>query len=243
MKEARYFYVPQAHVESLLPSEEATHALRVLRLKPGDEIFLIDGEGTFHLARVTIASSKHCAYEILESMPQSPTWNGRIHLAMAPTKMMERVEWMVEKATEVGFDEVTFLDCRFSERRVVKTERVEKIVIAAMKQSRKAWKPVVNGMTPFSQFVSAPRGGRKFIAHCYDEVPRADLFDLLTQPSSSLDEEVTLMVGPEGDFSIDEVRLAMEHGFVSVSLGESRLRTETAGLSAVMMAQLALRKR
>ena len=144
MKEARYFYVPQAHVESQLPSEEATHALRVLRLQPGDEIFLIDGEGTFHLARVTIASSKHCAYEILESMPQSPTWNGRIHLAMAPTKMMERVEWMVEKATEVGFDEVTFLDCRFSERRVVKTERVEKIVIAAMKQSRKAWKPVVN---------------------------------------------------------------------------------------------------
>ena len=243
MKETRFFYVPQADVAGQLPPEEASHALRVLRLQAGDEIYLIDGAGTFHLARVSMASSKQCAYEVLRSMPQQPTWNGHIHLAMAPTKMMDRVEWMVEKATEVGFDEITFLDCRFSERRVVKTERVEKIIVSAMKQSHKAWKPVVHGMTPFAQFVTAPRGGRKYIAHCYEEVERADLFDLLSQPSSSPDEEVTVMVGPEGDFSIDEVRLALQHGFVSVSLGQSRLRTETAGLSAVMMAQLALRKR
>ncbi len=244
MKEARYFYVPQADEVNQLPQEEATHALRVLRLQPGDEIFLIDGAGVFHLARVTVTSSKQCLYEVVKSMPQSRAWKGRIHLAIAPTKMMDRVEWMVEKATEVGFDELTFLDCRFSERRVVKTERVEKIVVAAMKQSRKPWKPVVNGMTPFAQFVSTPRDGLKFIAHCYEEVPRMDLFDILTQPlSSTTDTDVTVMIGPEGDFSIDEVRLAMEHGFVPVSLGTSRLRTETAGLSAVMMVQLTLRKR
>ena len=118
MKEVRYFYVPEAATQVELPAEEATHALRVLRLKGGDEIFLMDGEGSFYRAEVTAASSKRCLYEIKETMPQKRAWKGHIHLAIAPTKMMERIEWMAEKATEIGFDELSFLNCQFSERKV-----------------------------------------------------------------------------------------------------------------------------
>ncbi len=242
MKEARYFYVPDALVAGQLPDDEAAHAARVLRLQAGDEIYLIDGVGNFHRAELTLVSPKHCAYQVMETMPQPSLWRSHIHLAMAPTKMIDRVEWMAEKATEIGFDELTFLDCRFSERRVVKTERVERIVMAAVKQSRKAWLPVVNGMTPFEQFVSSPREGAKFIAHCYGEMARSDLYDALLALEDDV-PQVTILVGPEGDFSIEEVRLAMDNGYLSVSLGECRLRTETAALSAVMMSQLALRKR
>ena len=241
MKEARFFFVPGAASQHALPPDEAVHATRVLRLQSGDEIFLIDGEGTFHRAHVTMASQKHCGYEILDSEPQRRAWRGHLHLAMAPTKMMDRVEWMAEKATEIGFDELSFIDCQFSERKVIKTERIEKIVIAAVKQSRKAWKPQVNSITSFSDFVKTPRTGAKYIAHCYEEIPRQDLYTLLQNTPVTECPDVTVMIGPEGDFSIDEVRLAIAHGFIPVTLGEARLRTETACLSAVMMAQLCRR--
>jgi 16S rRNA (uracil1498-N3)-methyltransferase len=240
MKESRYFYVPDAANQTELPPDEAMHAMRVLRLKGGDELFLMDGIGNYYRAQVTIAATHHCYYEILEQMPQERQWQGRIHLAIAPTKMLERIEWMLEKATEVGFDEVSFVNCKFSERRVLKTTRLEKIVVSAMKQSRKAWKPIINEMVPYKRFFEEPQQGRKFIAHCYEEIPRTDLFDeLRTIYKSSEQEDVTVLVGPEGDFSIDEVKMALDAGYESVHLGESRLRTETAGLAAVMMMQLA----
>lgn len=240
MKEARYFYVPEAASQTELPSDEAMHALRVLRLKADDEIFLMDGEGTYYRARITIAATHHCYYEILEAMPQQRQWPCRIHLAIAPTKMLDRIEWLLEKATEIGVDEVSFLNCKFSERRILKSTRLDKIVIAAMKQSRKAWKPVINELTAFKRYVEQPLQGRKFIAHCYDEIPRTYLFDeLRANPlTGTADDNVTVLVGPEGDFSLDEVQMALDVGYVSVHLGESRLRTETAGLAAVMMAQL-----
>lgn len=240
MKEIRYFYVPNAASVGELPEEEAKHAVRVLRLQSGDRMVLVDGEGGLFDAEVSVASGKHCLYNILETLPYEREWRGRISLAIAPTKMMDRMEWMAEKATEVGFDEISFLDCKFSERKTLRTDRVERIVVSAMKQSYKACKPVVNEMCGFKEFVSKEREGRKFIAHCYEEVARRDLFDEL----SAMDAEtpVTVLVGPEGDFSIDEVRLAMEHGYESISLGRSRLRTETAGLSAVMMANLSKRR-
>lgn len=245
MKEVRYFYVPDAANQVELPAEEATHALRVLRLKGGDEIFLMDGEGSFYRAEVTAASSKRCLYEIKENMPQKRAWKGHIHLAIAPTKMMERIEWMAEKATEIGFDELSFLNCQFSERKVVKTPRIDKIVISAVKQSHKAWKPVVNELESFKEFIQTPRPGRKFICHCYEEVEKKDFFqeiNLCTDASQRSDaDDITVLVGPEGDFSIDEVRLALENGYESVSLGTSRLRTETAGLVAVHMAHIARR--
>ena len=240
MKETRYFYVPDAASTNELPAEEAAHASRVLRLESGDEVFLIDGAGCFFKAQLTLVTKGRCLYDIVERLPQEKTWNGRIAVAMAPTKVIDRVEWTLEKATEIGIDEFSLLNCAFSERRNVKLERLDKIVIAAVKQSRKAWKPLLNDLQPFEDFVNRPRKGAKYIAHCYAEIDKKDLYGELLQLNG--DEEVTILIGPEGDFSIDEVRLAMSKGYVPVSLGQSRLRTETAALAATMIAQLAFRK-
>lgn len=237
MKEIRFFYVPDAATAGELPADEAIHAVRVLRLKAGDELMLMDGQGCFFEAEVTVASSHHCLYAIKTTLPQQRPWEGRVHLAIAPTKMAERIEWLVEKATEVGVDELSLLDCQFSERRQMKVLRLEKILVSAMKQSRKAWKPELHDMQLFAAFVKSHPAGHRYIAHCYEEVPRTNLFDELRQLSAA--DDVLVMVGPEGDFSIDEVRQAVDAGFVSVDLGKSRLRTETAGLAAVMMMQLA----
>lgn len=240
MKEERYFYVPDASHQNELPKEEALHALKVLRMQVGDEMFLMDGGGVFYQAMITTANSKHCLYSIQQALPQEKTWNGNIHLAIAPTKMMDRMEWMTEKCTEIGFDELTFLRCQFSERTTIRTDRIEKIVIGAVKQSRKPWKPVVNDLIKFSDFIQIPRKGRKFIAHCYEEISRKDLF--LTLQQMPQQQDVTILIGPEGDFSIDEVKEAINYGYEPITLGSSRLRTETAGLMAVAMAQLSKRK-
>ena len=236
MKEVRFFYAPDAASGNELPSEEAMHALRVLRLSTGDEIMLMDGQGNYYRAEVTLAHIKHCLYEIKETIPQPRQWPGHIHLAIAPTKLMDRMEWMIEKAVEIGVDEISFLNCQFSERRIVKIPRADNIVVSAVKQSHKAWKPQLNDMVSFKDFMLQPRQGHKFIAHCYEEIPRTYLFDELRKLSPS--EPATVLIGPEGDFSLAEVQEAVRQGYQSVHLGESRLRTETAGLSAVMMMQL-----
>ena len=237
MKEVRFFYDPLVNGE--LPQDEAKHATRVLRLSQGDELLLMDGNGSFYRAEITVADNHRCLYRILEDMPQERAWEGHIHLAMAPTKLNDRTEWFAEKATEIGLDELSFLDCKFSERRVIKCERIDKILISAVKQSHKAWKPILNEMTPFERFVQQERKGDKFICHCYNQEDIGEgeekplLMDVLRRGA-----ETTVMVGPEGDFSIDEVRLALKNGYRSVSLGTSRLRTETAALVAVHMMQL-----
>jgi len=236
MKEVRFFYVPDAANTTELPVDEAMHAMRVLRLKMGDEMMLMDGQGTFFRAEVTLTQTHHCYYAIKEVMPQEAQWKGRVHLAIAPTKMMDRIEWMVEKAVEIGVDELSFLNCQFSERRVIKIPRLEKIVVSAVKQSHKAWMPQLHEMTPFDSFIAQPRKERKYIAHCYEEIPRTYLYDELRKPSDV--QDALVLVGPEGDFSIDEVRKAVANGYQSVHLGKSRLRTETAGLSTIMMMQL-----
>lgn len=237
MKETRYFYAPDAATANELPEEEATHAIRVVRLQSGDEMVLMDGRGCHYRAEVTTTAPHHCRYKIVERMPQEPQWQGRMHLAIAPTKMIDRMEWLLEKATEMGFDEVSFLDCRFSERKTIKTDRMERIVIAAAKQSHKAWLPKLNAMRSFKDFIASHNEGHKYIAHCYDQFERVELFSQLR--SLSPKDDVTVLIGPEGDFSVDEVEKAMANGYVSVSLGSSRLRTETAGLASVMMFQLA----
>ena len=231
MKEVRFFYTPEPQAGKL-PDEEAAHAVRVLRMTEGDELFLMDGRGTFYRAEITEVSKHRCGYRIVETMPQSRPWKAHLHLAMGATKNMDRTEWFAEKATEIGFDELTFLDCRFSERRVVKNERIEKILISAMKQSRKAELPHLNAMMPFGEFIKGPFSGQKFICHCYE-----DNLPLLKDQLVS-GEDALVMIGPEGDFSIDEVREAEAAGFRSVSLGKSRLRTETAALVAVHLMQL-----
>lgn len=251
MKEVRYFYVPDAASKSELPQEEAQHAAKVLRLEAGDEVFLMDGVGNYYRAELTLVSQKHCLYDIKETMPQEKAWNGNIHLAIAPTKNIDRIEWIAEKCTEIGWDELSFLNCKFSERKQIRVDRIEKIVVSAVKQSRKPVMPKVNELTDFKTFITQPREGRKFICHCYDEIERRDLFAELsaTYSTYSLGPEAqktamdcTILVGPEGDFSIDEVRLALDHDYESVTLGDFRLRTETAGLVAVTMLQLAMRK-
>lgn len=239
MKEARYFYVPNATEHNELPTDEAIHAIRVLRLKIGDDIFLIDGKGTFYEAVVTLANSKHCLYKITQTLVQNKTWKGHIHLAIAPTKDISRIEWLVEKATEIGFDEISFLNCQFSERKNLRIDRIERIVISAMKQSRKAWKPIVNNMLSFEDFMQKEVTGQKFICHCYNEIEKTDFFSNIN--NSGLFEGITVLIGPEGDFSINEVHQALQQQYKSTTLGNSRLRTETAGLAAVLMANLASR--
>lgn len=241
MKEERFFYVPSTEENEELPLAEATHALKVLRLQEGDEMFLMDGEGTFYRAQVSMTTNHRCFYNIIEKQPQEKTWHGKIHVAVAPTKNADRVEWFVEKATEVGFDEVSLLHTKFTERKIMKATRLAAIITSAVKQSRKPYMPWINTMVDFKKFMEQPRIGRKFICHCYNEFPKKDFFTELKE-NVSPDEEITVLIGPEGDFSVDEVALALKNGYESVSLGQSRLRTETAALMAVAYANLAKRK-
>lgn len=227
------FYTPDILSDLELPEEEAQHCVRVLRLKVGDEVMLTDGKGCFYKAQLSAVSGKRCMVSLLETMPQQQLWEGYLHIAMAPTKNMDRTEWFAEKATEIGFNELTFLNCRFSERRVIKTERIEKILVSAVKQSLKATVPILNGMTDFDCFVSSGFDGRKFIAHCY-EGEKPLLRDVVRKGEKSL-----VLIGPEGDFSPEEVDKAIACGFEPISLGKSRLRTETAALAACHILNLA----
>lgn len=248
MKEQHYFYTPEPQTLQL-PDDEAAHAVRVLRLTAGDEIFLMDGRGTFYRAEISATSKRDCWYNIVDTMPQQPAWHGRIHLAMAPTKNMDRTEWLAEKATEVGIDALTFLDCRWSERRTIKTERIQRILVSAMKQSRKAWLPTLQPITPFSTFISQSCEEQKYICHCHSEglpllddelsayASKASAAKVATDDATAGKGGVLVMIGPEGDFSPEEVSAAEAAGFRSVSLGRSRLRTETAALVAAVMMQ------
>lgn len=221
------FYAPLLATSNELPDEEAGHCLRVLRRGVGDELMLTDGKGCFYKAEITAATSKRCQFRIIETLPQPALWQGRLHLAVAPTKNMDRMEWLVEKATEIGVDEISFLNCRYSERRIIKTERIEKIVVSAMKQSLKARLPIINEMVDFSAFMAKNGASQCFIAHCRED-EKVYLRDVM-QPAL----DTLVLIGPEGDFSEEEVRMALENGFQPVSLGPSRLRTETAALVAV----------
>ncbi|MDD7722444.1 MAG: RsmE family RNA methyltransferase, partial [bacterium] len=163
---------------------------------------------------------------LLKSWQPAPLWSSYLHIAVAPTKNMDRMEWFAEKATEIGIDEINCLNCRFSERKEVKPQRLEKILVSAMKQSQKATLPLLHGMTDFRTFVKQPFEGQKFIAHC--EAGEKPLLSKVYHPG----ERVLILIGPEGDFSPEEIALAQEQGFQPISLGPSRLRTETAALAA-----------
>lgn len=221
------FYAPDITTTMLLPDEEAQHCVRVLRLKEGEEVEVVDGKGHLHLCRILNANAKNCAVEIVGTTDVKPHWRCRITVAIAPTKNMDRMEWMAEKVTEMGVDRIVPLLCRYSERKVLKTERLRKILVAAMKQSLKATLPQLDDLTPFDDFMKALPNGQRFIAYCDPAIPRRD-FVKECLPES----DVTILVGPEGDFSQPEIRAALDAGFIPVSLGDSRLRTETAGVFA-----------
>lgn len=220
------FYAPDISVHPQLPETEAQHCFKVLRMQAGDIIRLTDGKGNFYKAAIADIHPKHGKLNILEEIPQPQTWKGEITIAMAPTKNIERTEWFAEKATEIGINTIVFLNCRFSERKEIKIERINKILISAMKQSLKARLPELQAMTDFNKFIMQPFDGQKFIAHCHaGEKP---LLSKTYRPN----ENALLLIGPEGDFSEEEVERAITQGFIPVSLGESRLRTETAALTA-----------
>jgi 16S rRNA (uracil1498-N3)-methyltransferase len=226
------FYAPDILTNDELPEEEAGHCLRVLRLTMGDTITVTDGKGTFYQAQIATATHKRCTVKIISKEFQQPLWKGHLHIAIAPTKNMDRMEWLAEKMTEIGFDELSFLSCRFSERKVIKTDRIQKILVSAIKQSLKARIPQLNEMVSFDDFIRRDFQGQKFIAHCYDEKK------LLLKDELREGEDAVILIGPEGDFSEEEVQKAIEKGFVPVSLGPSRLRTETAALVACDMMNL-----
>lgn len=240
MKETRLFYTPDIEVSNELPLEEAQHIVKVLRLKEDDIILLTDGKGYLYEARITLATTRHCSVELLKKEPITKPWPNKIHIAVAPTKNMDRNEWMVEKTTEIGVDHITFLDCDFSERHQVRADRIEKIAVAAMKQSHKMWKPKIDEITKFKDFIAKPWTGQKFIAHCYSasDFPDYPSEKPLLQNALQKRTDALVCIGPEGDFSIDEVKQAMNRGFIPISLGSSRLRTETAAIIATHLLQL-----
>ena len=227
------FYTPDIQTDLQLPDEEAGHCIRVLRMKEGDRLRLTDGKGCFYDAVISAVSGKRCMVYIEKKEPQKPLWSGHLHIAVAPTKLMDRNEWFVEKAVEIGVDEISFIKTDHSERDVIKMERIEKIAVSAMKQSQKATLPVLNGMTPFRNFVERGFEGDKFIAHC-EPGSKVLLQDAVRAGHDSL-----VLIGPEGDFSPAEIEMALKAGFKPISLGPSRLRTETAALVAVHIMNLA----
>lgn len=220
------FYTPDILSTLQLPEDEGKHCIRVLRKVEGDEILLADGKGFFYDAKIVDANPKHCIVEILNKISTPKYWNFNLQIAFAPTKNIDRIEWFAEKATEIGIDRFTPLSCRYSERKEIKLQRIEKILVSAMKQSQKAVLPELDEMQSFKSFVSQPFDGQKFIAHCYKE-EKKQLNEVYKKGGN-----VLILIGPEGDFSEEEVEQAMKNGFEPVSLGESRLRTETAALVA-----------
>ena len=225
------FFAPDIAYSLSLPEEESRHCVRVLRLVEGDEIEVIDGAGTLYRCRIVLAHVKRCAVEIVSQEACVPHWGTKIMLAVAPTKNLDRIEWMAEKCTEMGVDRITPLLCRHSERKVLKTERLHKILVAAMKQSLKAQLPQLDELTPIEDFLAEESDAQRFIAYCDESLPRDERKSLAQVYDPSRDAAV--MIGPEGDFDPQEVEAALKAGFVPVTLGESRLRTETAALMAV----------
>ncbi|MDA3894090.1 MAG: 16S rRNA (uracil(1498)-N(3))-methyltransferase [Salinivirgaceae bacterium] len=221
------FYTPNIKkITYQLPEEESKHAIKVLRLEAGDEICMIDGIGGLYYGIIDDPDAKKCIIRVIEKIEQYNRRNYRLHIAIAPTKNIDRFEWFLEKATEIGIDEITPILCERSERKTIKTDRLFKIILSAMKQSIKAYRPKLNELTKFSDFLSANYKGNRFIAHCED-TPKPSFKSKLSNS-----QDFIVLIGPEGDFSAIEIEKAIELGYQEVHLGKSRLRTETAGIVA-----------
>ena len=235
------FYCPDIAETLTLGEEDSKHCVKVLRMAEGDTIEVVDGNGNLYTCRITMAHPKRCAIEVLDKQSQPPHWGCRIVLGVAPTKNLDCIEWLVEKCVEMGIDRIIPLRCHNSERTVLKTERLKKIMVSAMKQSLKATLPQLDEMTPIEQVIGQAGSGIRCIAYCDALLPREERLSLATAYKTG--QNVTVLIGPEGDFSPEEVAMAREAGFVPVTLGESRLRTETAGLMAVAWIHALLAKR
>ncbi|WP_299122679.1 16S rRNA (uracil(1498)-N(3))-methyltransferase [uncultured Winogradskyella sp.] len=205
--------------------QESRHIVKVLRKKVDDVLHITNGKGWLFEAKLTIAHIKHCTVDITsKSLKPKRAYN--LHLAVAPTKMNDRYEWFLEKTTEIGIETITPVICDHSERKTIKTERFEKIIQSAMKQSLQCYLPKLNTPIAFKDFISQDISGQKFIAHC-EEMDRKSL-----KLQLKANENCTILIGPEGDFSVKEIKMALQHNFIPVTLGDTRLRTETAAIAA-----------
>ena len=221
------FYTPDIDSENyILSEEESKHCIKVLRLNSGDSLYLVDGKGGFYDAIIDDPHPKKTKLRILNKVENFGKRNHYLHIAIAPTKNIERVEWFLEKATEIGIDEITPIICDRSERKEIKTERLNKVITSAIKQSIKAYHPKLNEAVRFSDFITQNTNTQKFIAHCMDG-GKVTIKEQLILNSNYL-----IVIGPEGDFTLEELDAAVNNNFIPVSLGDSRLRTETAALEA-----------
>jgi 16S rRNA (uracil1498-N3)-methyltransferase len=228
------FYIPEISGDLVtLSKEESNHCIRVLRLSISDTVYLIDGKGGIYTARIIEPDPQACKVEITEFAPGNSS-RPKLHLAIAPPKPSDRFEWFLEKAVELGVGEITPILCQRSERKEIKPERLEKIIIASMKQAIVARKPLLNPMIAFPKFMKAvlKTNKNRFIAWC-DESTKTPLQEALIKESDAI-----LLIGPEGDFTPEEIQLAKDSGFKAVSLGPRRLRTETAALAGCMIFNL-----
>ncbi len=208
-----------------LPEGESHHAARVLRKKIGQDVRLIDGKGIIGIGVFEEVHKKDCVVKV-EKLTKVPHPNSFLHIAIAPTKNLDRTEWFLEKTTELGIQQITPILCKHSERKVIRIDRLEKVVMAATKQSMSAFMPILDELTPFSQFLDslATKYDQYYIAYCGD----GPSIDISAIPKH--DVKTIVLIGPEGDFSKEEYQMAIEKGFVGLTLGKSRLRTETAGI-------------
>ncbi len=230
------FLVPDIETCPTLPQEESRHAVRVLRMGAGSEVTVVDGRGFRYRCEMLEPHPDHAIVKVLEKTPVPKPWSGTITLAIAPTKHMDRMEWLVEKAVEIGVDRIVPLRCRYSERKEIKAERLRKIAVSAMKQSLKAVVPQVDEMVTIKQFLSeaVPQGAQQFVCYCDADTPRQ-----LMAPLCIPGADTYILIGPEGDFSPEEIDLARQRGYVPVTLGDQRLRTETAALYALSTVHIA----
>ncbi len=227
------FYVPDIlGAEVVLDETESKHAVKVLRLSTGDKVQLIDGKGGFYEAEISVAHPKKCMLKITKTKKEFGKKDFHLHIAIAPTKNNDRFEWFLEKTTEIGINEITPILCDHSERKNIKSDRLEKILVSAMKQSLKAYLPKLNKLTTFKDLVSSSKTEHRFIAHCYQDSKNH------IKNESLKSNEVLVLIGPEGDFSPEEVAFAIQRGFKEITLGDSRLRTETAGIVACHIVNL-----
>ena len=222
------FYAPEISGNLYsLDENESRHCIRVLRMSKGTAVKLIDGRGNLFEGVINDPGPKRCTIIVTGSVRDFERRNYNLHIAISPLKNPERFEWFIEKSVEIGVDQITPLICRNSEKRVIKIERINNIIISAMKQSLKASLTILNPPSLFEEFITRSYEGRKMIAHCNKGFDRKKVSDVCDR-----DEEAIIMIGPEGDFSEEEIGNAIANGFSSVHLGGSRLRTETAGLAA-----------
>lgn len=222
------FYTPDISSDTYtLNEEESNHCNKVLRLKQGDTVHLIDGVGGLYIAQIAETTKKAVLLNIIDKQPGFGKRNHYFHIAIAPTKNIDRIEWFLEKATEIGIDEITPIICDRSERKIVKEERLEKVVTSAVKQSLTAYHPKINTAIAFKDFIKQSDAEVKMIAHCIDEDNKQAISELIKPHQKYL-----ILIGPEGDFTPKEIELALQNGYKPVTLGNTRLRTETAGLAA-----------